>query len=300
MPITVQYCRNDLRKNDIYITSTNGGRLAPGCANTVVLDVEVIVYEASGYLDFSWEQLYGPPVTLTYPDPSDLTLVTFPYTADGYERKFRFWVNANTGNEYKRSYYDILVGDNFFEGVSITVDNNTATAISNSFVFINDRGYNVFYTDPANRSELIQNSTIVGTTGSSVAYYALPDYNYSLRVYLDSYFSNTTIANKFPTSELEWLGHRVNISVDNLTSVDGNALYGSTTYYNMVTQLLEESWNINVDNNTSADSFVSSTTEYKNIMYQDLVESWNINIDNYTYADAYITTVSIGSGVIDL
>lgn len=300
MPITVAYCRNDLRKNDIYITSTSGGRLAPGCSNTVVMDVEVIVYVATGYLDFSWEQLYGPPVTLTYPDPSDLTLVTFPYTADGYERKFRFWVNATTGNEYKRAYYDIVVGDNFFETVGIAVDNNTATAIDKNVAFIYDRGYNVIYTDKANRSELIQNSTIVNTTGSSVAYYALPDYNYSLKVYLDSYFSTNTVINKFPTSELEWLGHRVNIAVDNLISVDGIAQYATTTYYNMVTQLLEESWNINVDNYTYADALTTWTTEYKNIIYQDLNESWNINIDNYTYADAYIVTVTVGSGVIDL
>ena len=302
MPITVAYCRNDLRKNDIYITSTSGGRLAPGCSNTVVMDVEVIVYVATGYLDFSWEQLYGPPVTLTYPDPSDLTLVTFPYTADGYERKFRFWVNATTGNEYKRAYYDIVVGDNFFETVGIAVDNNTLTALDRDIYLIKDRGYNIFYMGNVTSSKLFNSSNSeVGSTGSSVAYYGLSTYDYKLTAYLGGYFSNSVTFPKFPSSELEWLGHRVSIDVDNNTYSDNVAQYGTTTYYSLLTlQVLEESWNINVDNKTATEGIATWTTEYKNIIYQDLNESWNINIDNYTSADAYITTVTIGSGVIDL
>lgn len=301
MPITVSYCRNDLRKNDVYITSKSGGRLAPGCANTVVLDVEVIIYFASGYLDFSWEQVYGPPVTLTYPDPEDLTLATFPYTADGYERKFRFWVNANIGNVYKRAFYDIIVGDNFFEGATLTSDNDTLTALDRDIYLIKDRGYNIFYGGAAASSKLFNSSNSeVGSTGSSVGYYGLPSYDYKLTAYLGGYFSNSVTFPKFPSSELEWLGHRANIDVDNYTSADGIMQYGTTTYMNMLTRLFEESSTINTNNNTATDGLATWTTEYKNIMYRDFNESWTINVHNYTSTDAYVTTVTIGSGVIDL
>ena len=301
MPITVSYCRNDLRKNDLYITSKSGGRLAPGCANTVVLDVEVVVYSASGYLDFTWEQIYGPPVTLTYPDPLDLTRATFPYTADGYERKFRFWVNAGISNVYKRAYYDIIVGDNFYERATLTSNNDTLTTLDRDIYLIKDRGYNIFYNGTVESSKLFNSSNSeVGSTGSTVWYAGLSSYDYKLTAYLGGYFSNSVTFPKFPSSELEWLGHRATINIDNKTYSDSVAQYGTTTYYSLLTQLFEESSTINVDNRTSADALTTWTTEYKNILYQDLVESWTINIHNYTSADTYVTTVTIGAGVIDL
>ena len=226
MPITVSYCRNDLRKNDIYITSKSGGRLAPGCSTTVVLDVDVVVYEASGYLDFTWEQIYGPPVTLTYPDPEDLTIALFPYTADGYERKFRFWVNAGVGNVYKRAFYDIIVGDNFYESATVNVEGNFSLNSPSKLLWgIKDRysRYNLYAKElPQSTGEystLTNNTYNLSTLeGQYIKYEGLTTNNLIFTFYPDSYIDSSCVES-LPIDDFYYMGELTNISLIGINDI---------------------------------------------------------------------------------
>lgn len=305
MPITVAYCRNDLRRNDIYITSRSGGRLAPGCSTTVVMDVEVIIYEASGYMEFSWEQIYGPPVTLTYPDPSDLTLALFPYTADGYERKFRFWVNANTGNEYKRAFYDIIVGDNFFESATTYISNDILfKAAERTVIGIKDKygKYNLYsLSNPVSTNEystITSGNTQFSTAeGAYIKYNGLDTNNFLFTFYPDPYI-NSSYSYNLPTHDVNYMGEVEFINVKNPVPALSGII--ETTEFSMLYSVLpQETPILNIIPN---DKSVISFTEFfePNILLTIFPEEVStINI----YNDVYISNITIiteGAGVIDL
>ena len=305
MPITVSYCRNDLRKNDIYITSKSGGRLAPGCATTVVLDVEVIIFKASGYLDFSWEQVYGPPVILTYPDPEDLTLALFPYTADGYERKFRFWVNAGTGNVYKRAFYDIIVGDNFFEGVTVNVEPNISyKSPTKTLIGIKDRygKYNIYARDfPLSTGEYstLSNETYLFKTeeGAYIKYEGLPTNNLLFTFYPDSYI-DSSYTESLPTNDLYYMGEVTSVSLASnfyVTSATTETVEFSTLYSYTPTELPI----INSTSFYNQSVLISEFFEPNTLYSYTPEEIITINIYNTNLIDNIVISTE-GAGVIDL
>lgn len=306
MPITVAYCRNDLRKNDIYITSKSGGRLAPGCATVVTMDIDVTIYTASGYLEFSWEQLYGPPVTLTYPDPLDLTIVTFPYTADGYERKFRFWVNQGTGNVYKRHFYDILVGDNFFESSSVNINGPTHLHQTVEYKLIkNGSTYNVIATwinNGDSYSELWQGNTKVASTavGAPIAYYGLLSKNYTIRFYSSEYLNQYEVFN-LNIPDINYLGELASINING--SIRSNGSISETTDFNTIKiYSLEETPIISVNGSIKVYTYATDSIELNTLINYNPIadEVTTVEINGCVVVLTAATALTEGAGVIDI
>lgn len=301
MPITVAYCYNALRDVRLLITSKDGNHIAPGCSNTITLDVDVYVYLASGPLVFTWEQVYGPPVELVYPDPLDKTLVTYSYSGDGEERLFRFWVNEDSEIQSNRFYYDILVGDNFFEHSELVTDGLCATQLVDLQIpQIYSSGYNVFcmYNTTTMYSHLIRFGNVVASTlpGEPIVYYGLLDTNYMLRVFVDEHFS-TKFDYYLLSGEINNLGELVGYSSNNkvyTTPLVDVSTLNTMQYADYLELVVSPSCN-----NLTVTTQLLDNTILQQVLGQEILELSYSVTENRTTTTQLIT-VTTGSGVIDL